>query len=81
MIFAAVAHVLTSHIGLVKAFAQFYADSALFPTAVPFVPWDKVPAAFLADRSKVRAKETVPFKCVQTHQINRCPARTLTPRS
>ncbi|KAL1723372.1 hypothetical protein EV715DRAFT_190629 [Schizophyllum commune] len=42
---------------LVKAFAQFYADSALFPTAVPFVPWDKVPAAFLADRSKVRTPE------------------------
>ncbi|KAI4519114.1 hypothetical protein K525DRAFT_206856, partial [Schizophyllum commune Loenen D] len=47
----------TTDTGLVKAFAQFYADSALFPTAVPFVPWDKVPAAFLADRSKVRTRE------------------------
>ncbi|KAI5834539.1 hypothetical protein K523DRAFT_339697 [Schizophyllum commune Tattone D] len=47
----------TTDTGLVKAFAQFYADSALFPTAVPFVPWDKVPAAFLADRSKTLVEE------------------------
>ncbi|KAL1739633.1 hypothetical protein HDZ31DRAFT_68741 [Schizophyllum fasciatum] len=43
----------TADTGLVKALAQFYADSALFPTAVPFVPWDQVPKAFLADRSKM----------------------------
>ncbi|KAL1700174.1 hypothetical protein EV121DRAFT_295442 [Schizophyllum commune] len=50
----------TTDTGLVKAFAQFYADSALFPTAVPFVPWDKVPAAFLADRSKMSGANIYP---------------------
>ncbi|TRM68087.1 hypothetical protein BD626DRAFT_545308 [Schizophyllum amplum] len=43
--------------GLVKALAQFYADSALFPTAVPLLSWDKVPAAFLSDRSKTLVEQ------------------------
>lgn len=46
--------------GLVKALAQFYADSALFPTAVPLLSWDKVPAAFLSDRSKMTGAQINP---------------------
>jgi glutathione S-transferase len=39
--------------GLLKAFSKFYADRTLFPLAVTFIEWDKLPKAFVEDRSKV----------------------------
>jgi hypothetical protein len=35
------------------AFSKFYADRTLFPLAVTFIEWDKLPKAFVEDRSKV----------------------------
>ncbi|KAJ7179992.1 hypothetical protein C8R43DRAFT_971342 [Mycena crocata] len=37
--------------GLIKAFTKYCADTVLFPLAVPFLPWEKFPPAFLKDRS------------------------------
>ncbi|KAF4620067.1 hypothetical protein D9613_005226 [Agrocybe pediades] len=37
--------------GLIKAFSKFYADSTLFPLATSLIPWDKLPEAFIKDRS------------------------------
>ncbi|TFK43570.1 hypothetical protein BDQ12DRAFT_731573 [Crucibulum laeve] len=37
--------------GLLKAFSKYYADTTLFPPAPSLLPWDKVPAAFVKDRS------------------------------
>ncbi|KAH9483070.1 hypothetical protein JR316_0005170 [Psilocybe cubensis] len=38
--------------GVIKAFSKYYAESALFPPATNLIPWDKLPAAFLKDRSE-----------------------------
>ncbi|PPQ94960.1 hypothetical protein CVT25_003932 [Psilocybe cyanescens] len=38
--------------GLIKAFSKFYAENTLFPPVTNLLPWDKVPAAFLKDRSE-----------------------------
>ncbi|KAF8165381.1 hypothetical protein B0H34DRAFT_236265 [Crassisporium funariophilum] len=40
--------------GLIKAFSKFYADNTLFPPATNLIPWGKLPAAFLKDRSALR---------------------------
>lgn len=42
--------------GLVQAFTRHYADTALFPLATAFVPWEKVPKAFIDDRSALRGQ-------------------------
>ncbi|KAL0577734.1 hypothetical protein V5O48_004283, partial [Marasmius crinis-equi] len=42
--------------GLLKAFARHYADTTLFPLATAFVPWEKVPKAFVEDRSSLRGQ-------------------------
>jgi hypothetical protein len=39
--------------GLIKAFVTSYPDRALFKLGVTLVPWDKVPANFVEDRSSV----------------------------
>ena len=39
--------------GLIKAFSQFYAGSALFTPATGLLQWNKFPPAFLKDRSAV----------------------------
>jgi glutathione S-transferase len=40
--------------GLVKAFLTAYVDKPLFSTVVGLLPWDKMPEAFVKDRSAVR---------------------------
>ncbi|KAJ7498962.1 hypothetical protein FB451DRAFT_1203674 [Mycena latifolia] len=40
--------------GLVKAFAKYWADATLFPLAPALLPWEKLPAAFIKDRSTLR---------------------------
>ncbi|KAJ6599104.1 hypothetical protein DFH09DRAFT_1130130 [Mycena vulgaris] len=37
--------------GLIKAFAKYWADTTLFPLAPAALPWEKLPAAFIKDRS------------------------------
>ncbi|KAH6914943.1 hypothetical protein BKA70DRAFT_1257517 [Coprinopsis sp. MPI-PUGE-AT-0042] len=44
----------TTDTGLIKAFSKFYIDGALFPTAALLLPWEKLPPAFVADRSDFR---------------------------
>lgn len=39
--------------GMVKAFAMYYADRAVFPIASSTLPYDKFPESFLKDRSDV----------------------------
>jgi glutathione S-transferase len=39
--------------GLVKALAMSYADRTVFKLATMFLPWDKMPADFVKDRSSV----------------------------
>jgi hypothetical protein len=38
--------------GLAKLFAKYYAESALFTPATTLIPWEKLPAPFLKDRSE-----------------------------
>ncbi|KAK1224388.1 hypothetical protein PQX77_012684 [Marasmius sp. AFHP31] len=42
--------------GLLQGFARHYADTALFPLATAFVPWEKVPKPFVDDRSALRGQ-------------------------
>lgn len=41
--------------GMIKAFAQSYTDKMVFPLAAGMLPWEKLPEAFLKDRSDVCA--------------------------
>jgi hypothetical protein len=43
---------------LIKAFSKFYIDGALFPAAALLLPWEKLPPAFVADRSDVRIQNS-----------------------
>ncbi|KAJ7507758.1 hypothetical protein B0H11DRAFT_1968551 [Mycena galericulata] len=40
--------------GLIKAFAKHWADTVLFPLAPALLPWEKMPPAFIKDRSTLR---------------------------
>ncbi|KAJ7744478.1 hypothetical protein DFH07DRAFT_834454 [Mycena maculata] len=37
--------------GLIKAFSKHWADTVLFPLAPAMLPWEKMPTAFIKDRS------------------------------
>ncbi|KAG2013703.1 hypothetical protein CC2G_010583 [Coprinopsis cinerea AmutBmut pab1-1] len=42
----------TPDTGLIKAFSKFYIDRSLFSVAALLLPWEKLPPAFLKDRSE-----------------------------
>ncbi|RDB22647.1 hypothetical protein Hypma_010238 [Hypsizygus marmoreus] len=44
-------HGRNADIGLVKVFSKYYADNVLFPSAPSLLPWEKLPAPFIKDRS------------------------------
>lgn len=49
--------------GLVKAFSRYYLDQ-IFSLGASLLPWDKLPAAFIEDRSSVsflQSLQTCPF--------------------
>ncbi|KDR83782.1 hypothetical protein GALMADRAFT_236147 [Galerina marginata CBS 339.88] len=55
--------------GLIKAFSKFYADNVLFPPATNLLPWGKLPAAFLKDRSALRGS-TIDTKALEANIPN-----------
>jgi glutathione S-transferase len=55
--------------GLIKAFSKFYADNVLFPPATGLIPWDRLPEAFIADRSKLRGS-TIDMKAMKANIPN-----------
>ncbi|TRM57007.1 hypothetical protein BD626DRAFT_516652 [Schizophyllum amplum] len=58
--------------GLIKAFSKFYTDGTLSACVIPLIPWDKFPAEFIADRSKMLGGPIDPskFKAIRGRSLS-----------
>ncbi|EAU84754.2 hypothetical protein CC1G_00273 [Coprinopsis cinerea okayama7 len=55
----------TPDTGLIKAFSKFYIDRSLFSVAALLLPWEKLPPAFLKDRSERCPNECKGYCCLK----------------
>jgi len=53
--------------GLIRTFSKFYADNTLFPLAASLIPWDKLPAPFIEDRSKASCSKILQSRIIAAH--------------
>ncbi|KAF7332168.1 Glutathione S-transferase [Mycena kentingensis (nom. inval.)] len=50
-------HSKSADTGLIKAFAKHWVDMVIFPLAPALLPWERMPAAFVQDRSALSGNE------------------------
>jgi glutathione S-transferase len=55
--------------GLVKAFLTAYVDRSLFTTVTRLLPWDRMPEAFVKDRSAVRYRRRTQIGRTDHHTV------------